>query len=70
MEFREGRMSSCYRSYKRVKIIQRPRIHLWALKQMAKEKQGRGELGAWRKEQALHTMGGEELCPFGMVGTC
>lgn len=22
------------------------------------------------KERVLHTMGGEELCPFGMVGTC
>lgn len=52
--YREGNMSSCYRSYKRVKIIQTPRIHLWALKQMAKEKQGRGEIGAWKKEQAYH----------------
>lgn len=37
---------------------------------MAKKKQSRGEIGAWKKEWALHTMGGEELCPFGMVGTC
>lgn len=29
--------------------------------------EGKEELG---KKKALHTMGGEELCPFGMVGTC
>lgn len=29
--------------------------------------EGKEELG---KKKVLHTMGGEELCPFGMVGTC
>lgn len=37
-------------SYKRVKKILRLRIHLWALKPTAREKQGRGETGAWKKE--------------------
>lgn len=42
-------ISSCYR---RVKRIQRPRIHLWALKQMAREEQGRGKTGAWEKRMS------------------
>lgn len=71
MGLTEGKYQFMLEELQRVKRIERPHFprSLWAFKQEAEGKQGRGEqeLG---KKKARHTMGGEELCPFGMVGTC
>lgn len=56
MGFTEGKYQFMLEELQRVKRIERPHFprSLWAFKQEAEGKQGRGETGAWKKESAAY----------------